>query len=246
MRIKNLLLVIGLGFAIYAGFAIFGPSDSALACGQKASSFFGLKDWHFYLPCDDSGGIDNSDFKLNQVWLIAIAVLESLIRAAGLVAVVFVVWGGVKYITSQGSPDGTASARRTIINALAGVVIAMSASVMVSFVIDLLTNNAGVTSGSGVVNVPNANASGVTVARVFKAVYAIVSAVAVAYVVVGSIKFSTSTGDPSKANSARNMIIYALVGLVVVLVANLITSAVIGELGLGGARFVVDQWSILI
>ena len=52
---------------------------------------------------------------------------------AGIVAIGFVVYGGILYVTSQGSPDQTQKAQSTIQNALIGLVIAMIAVAVVSF-----------------------------------------------------------------------------------------------------------------
>lgn len=66
--------------------------------------------------------------------LIALSIIDILLRVAALAAVVFVIIGGIKYTTSQGSPDGTKSALNTILNALIGLVIAMAATALVMFI----------------------------------------------------------------------------------------------------------------
>ena len=66
--------------------------------------------------------------------LIGLAILDDLIRIAALVAVGFVIYGGIQYVTSQGSPDQTKQAQQTIINALIGLVLAILASSIVAFI----------------------------------------------------------------------------------------------------------------
>jgi hypothetical protein len=58
----------------------------------------------------------------------------------------------------------------------------------------------------------------------------IAGAVAVIMVVYGGFKYIVSNGDPQKITSARQIITYALIGLVVVLLAKLILSFVINRL----------------
>lgn len=70
----------------------------------------------------------------SPVLLIALAILEDLIRVAALVAVGFIIYGGFQYLTSQGSPDDTKRAQQTIINALIGLVVALMAVGIVSFI----------------------------------------------------------------------------------------------------------------
>jgi len=71
---------------------------------------------------------------LADTWLVVAAIIEILIRVAALMAVAFVMYGGVSYMLSQGEPDKTAQARRTIVNALIGLALAISAAAIIAFV----------------------------------------------------------------------------------------------------------------
>jgi uncharacterized membrane protein (DUF373 family) len=66
--------------------------------------------------------------------LIALAILDILLYVAGMVAVVFVIYGGVKYILSQGNPENTKKAWGTILNSLIGLVIAILSTTIVNFI----------------------------------------------------------------------------------------------------------------
>jgi len=70
----------------------------------------------------------------SPVLLIGLAILDDLIRIAALVAVGYVIAGGIQYVTSQGAPDATTRAQHSIINALIGVVIAILAASIVTFI----------------------------------------------------------------------------------------------------------------
>jgi hypothetical protein len=71
---------------------------------------------------------------INDVWLILAAIVELLLRVAALAALVFVIWGAIQFITSQGEPDRTSKAQSTIINALIGLVISVGAASVVAYV----------------------------------------------------------------------------------------------------------------
>lgn len=88
----------------------------------------------FKIDSNGDGTIDASDDSFKVVWLIVLAIVEALLAIAGLVAVAFVIYGGFKFITSQGIPDKIAKARSTILNALVGVVIAVLGSQIVAFI----------------------------------------------------------------------------------------------------------------
>jgi hypothetical protein len=66
--------------------------------------------------------------------LVILAILDIMLRIAGLVAVGFVIYGAIQYITSQGEPDGIKKAQNTITNALIGMVIAITATAAVAFI----------------------------------------------------------------------------------------------------------------
>lgn len=103
------------------------------ACG--GGDFLGLPKWHKYLEGEGSG-VDCSPVLngIGDIWLIVMAIIELLLRIAAIVAVVYVVIGGFKFITSRGNPDKINSARNTLQDGLIGLVIAIIATAVVSFI----------------------------------------------------------------------------------------------------------------
>jgi hypothetical protein len=152
-----------------------------------------------------------------------------------------VIYAGFKYITSQGSPNETAQAQSTIIYALIGLAIAIIAVPTVSYLGDHLggTNtgaSVNVVSNTASLNLsslphPGSAASGGIVTTILQIVFGIAGALALIFVVVGGLRYVFSSGDPQAAASARGTIIYALVGLLVAIVAESIVSLVIGKIG---------------
>lgn len=119
------------------------PSPSAATCAQ-GRSFMGIKPWYVYLK-DDRFDKENQSCAITGFQVapengvsdlvpVTLAVVDGLLRIAGLVAGIFVIVGGVKYITSQGEPGDTAQAKDTIINAVIGLVIVMIAATVVNFI----------------------------------------------------------------------------------------------------------------
>lgn len=137
------------------------PATAAVAAGcDGSSSFLGLPTWYKYLeigrkeilddsnnviaieecaiiePSDGDGGID---------WqaasgLIGLAIVEIMLRLAAIVALGFVIYGGFRYIASQGEPDSAKSARQTITNSLIGLVISLVATGAVAFIASQFTS----------------------------------------------------------------------------------------------------------
>lgn len=58
----------------------------------------------------------------------------------------------------------------------------------------------------------------------------VIGAVAVIMIVIGGVKYTTSAGDQSNTTSAKNTIMYAVIGLVVAVLAYAIVGFVISQL----------------
>jgi cytochrome bd-type quinol oxidase subunit 2 len=67
-------------------------------------------------------------------------VINLLSIAVGVVAVIMIIIGGLRYITSAGSPEQAKGARNTILYAIIGLVIVAMAQVIVRFVLKNATN----------------------------------------------------------------------------------------------------------
>jgi len=158
-KISKALLSLVVFMFLFAGIQFMSPgalnktSTPAAGTGSLASRcskpFLGLKPWFAYLPAeafaDGPGGgktCDVTNFKLlgddagtkSHLLPVVLALADTLVRIAGLVAVGFVIAGGILLTTSQGEPEKTKRGRESIINALVGLVIAIVAAAVVSYV----------------------------------------------------------------------------------------------------------------
>lgn len=90
--------------------------------------------WYKYLSADVANGVCSPKIEnINDVWLIVAAIIEIMLRVAAIAAVAYIIYGAVNYVISQGEPDKTKQARMTIINALVGLIVAILATAIVSF-----------------------------------------------------------------------------------------------------------------
>lgn len=76
------------------------------------------------------------DAKINTTLGRAINLFSAII---GIIAVVMIMIGGIKYMTSQGDPNQATAARNTILYAAIGIVVAVLAQVIVRFVLKRFT-----------------------------------------------------------------------------------------------------------
>lgn len=65
---------------------------------------------------------------------------------------------------------------------------------------------------------------------VLQIVFAVLAALAVLFIVIGGLRMVTSQGNPQETGKARATIIYAVVGLVVALLAEALVAFVLGKL----------------
>ena len=104
------------------------------AC-QPGGSFLGLPTWYKYLDGETSGAECNVRIDgVNDLWLVVIALIEIMIRVAVLVAIGYIIYGGIKYILARGNPEKITEARVTIQDALIGLAIAIVAVALVNFI----------------------------------------------------------------------------------------------------------------
>lgn len=64
-----------------------------------------------------------------------ILILNGLLVLAGVVALVYLIMGGVRYITSGGDDDAIGTAKNTILYAIIGLIVIGVAAVAVNFII---------------------------------------------------------------------------------------------------------------
>jgi hypothetical protein len=116
--------------------SLFNSSNFAAIAANCKAGFFGFPHWYEYLNVSvQDGTCSVTDFKFPaDLTLVALAVAEILLRLAGLVAVGFIIYGGIKYVISQGEPDGVQQAQNTVINACIGLVIAIFSTAIVAFI----------------------------------------------------------------------------------------------------------------
>jgi len=77
---------------------------------------------------------------------------------------------------------------------------------------------------------PDVPADAGGIQNILSIVLAVVAAVTVIFIIINAIRYSTSLGDPQATAKIRDSIVYAAIGLIVVLTAETIVTVVIGKL----------------
>lgn len=210
-----------------AGVVLTEQSVMAANCGAN-KAVLGFKPWYDGLQCDANGEIQapaqgNENELIRYVWAIVLNISFDLSVAIGYLALAMVVYGGYQYIMSQGDPGRATKAKTTLTSAVIGVVIAMGASVIVNTIKTVLQ-----------ITQPGWNQGDFTqtmVSDAFAYAYSMAGIVAVVFIVKSGVEFMLAKGEPGKIQKAQHGLIFSIVGLVIVILASVITNVVISTVG---------------
>ena len=122
--------------------AIVAPAQSAHADAACENRVLGIPRWYRGLTgpspdCnivspDEAGGL--STF----IWKIVLNIIEMAIVATAYVATFFILFGGFLYMTGGALPAQLEKARKTILNAVIGLVIALAAIALTNLVFNII------------------------------------------------------------------------------------------------------------
>ncbi len=94
---------------------------------------------------------------------------------------------------------------------------------------DAVCEGAGIVSGSGAGCGTGTDTLNGVISKGLNFFSAIIGVIAVVMIMIGGIKYITSQGDSSQISSAKNTVLYAVIGLVVVAISQVIVHFVIGR-----------------
>lgn len=80
------------------------------------------------------------------------------------------------------------------------------------------------------INLPQVQASGPTLQHMLQIAFGVAGALALLFIVISGFRYIVSAGNPEALSKAKNGLVYAIVGLIVVILAEVIVTFVIGEI----------------
>lgn len=166
--------------------------------------------------------IENIPENPADVSLLTSTVLPLIFGILGALSLMYVVIGGFRYTISAGDPNNVQRARETIIYALIGLVVSVSAFTIINFVLE---NFQPSETGTGGLVGPNGILTNLT-----QVIARLTGAISVVMVLYGAFRFITSGGDSNAVKAGRETIIYALVGLVIAISAQGIVTFILEQL----------------
>jgi amino acid transporter len=126
-RLKSKLSVVVLvGVAMFmAAQPVVAQAQGIVNCGVRGSGY-------------DANGQPLTPCTFQHLFELVYLVVNTLIGMAGLVAIFFIVWGGAQMLLSAGNMEKVQDAKRTIWNAILGLVLVLMSYLIISFVVGLI------------------------------------------------------------------------------------------------------------
>ena len=107
----------------------------AASCANKGVEL--IPPWYKYLDGNTDADGSHCTVQFNfpaDIGSVGLALTEVLLRIGALVAVGYIIYGGIMYMTSQGEPDKAKGAQQAITNAVIGLVITIMATGVIAFI----------------------------------------------------------------------------------------------------------------
>jgi hypothetical protein len=123
-----------------ASFAAITPTTALAADCNKG--FLGFPAWYDGLAdeADSCNIMSPNDARVGGlssfIWRIVLNIIEIVLGLLGYISAGFILYGGFLFIASNGKPESAAKGRKTMLDAIIGLVIAMGSIAIVSFIAD--------------------------------------------------------------------------------------------------------------
>jgi hypothetical protein len=145
-----------------------------------------------------------------------------------IIAIIFILIGGVLYMTSAGDEKRITTAKNTVTAAIIGLIIAVASPTFLKEILAVLGNNQGGGTAEDLVN--SALSAQQIALNVMQKLLAIVGIVAIIGLVIGGFIYLTAYGDEKRVDDGKRAIKYSLIGIVIALASLLIVRQIIALL----------------
>jgi hypothetical protein len=224
-------LTLGLAAAAPLSVAAAALPASVTSLGAVCQDFLSFPSWCKGLesggqikhPCVvQSGQTPGPDCDIDMsafIWTIAGNILEILLQLVGYVGVIMVIFGGFKYITAAGSASKIEEGTKTIANAMIGIIVGVLGSAIVRAVTDAL----------GAVGDGTADNSAAAYSGILNRAATMLGIAAVIVILWGAFTIITASGNPTRISKGKYTVIFACVGLLVIVLAAVIANFALGS-----------------
>ena len=232
-RFKKVIIAFFLiAFIATPVFAIATPQTSYAAAASTPADcekpILGIQPWFKGLTSVTNGqcGVispDGTKIDLKGfIWRIVLNVIGMALTLVGYIAFFFILFGGFQFLTGGSNPSQIEKARKTLFNAVIGLVISIAAVA----VVNLIFNVVGPLSTVNGVTLPAQSADQV-LKNALNIVYGLAGVIATVVIIIGGITYATSAGNSANVTKGKNLLLYSIIGLVVIFAAFALTNFVL-------------------
>ncbi|MBQ6461391.1 hypothetical protein IJJ36_03105 [Candidatus Saccharibacteria bacterium] len=196
--------------------------------GDPCPNFLGLTSW----DCDVETPTSEKELAAN-IWKIATNILLDISVVAAYLVIGYVIYGGYLYMFSSGDPNKVSSGKKTLTHAFIGLAIVTLSTIILGAIRIALIGDTSLadcaSDNSACIN----SAPETLVTNLVGWVIGIAGVVSAIFLVIGGVGYITSSGDANKLQKSKNTITYALIGLAIVGLSEIIVSVVSGIISNG-------------
>jgi len=154
--------------------------------------------------------------------------LTSLKGVVITVAIIFIVIGGLMYMMSGGNEKTITRAKACVAGAVIGLAIVLAAPI---FLREVLTIFGGANSGVNTRGLEGSLSLKDVVTRILNLLLSVLGIIAIISLVIGGGMYLTSYGDEKRIETAKKIVTYAIMGIVIALASIIIVREVGNLLG---------------
>jgi len=158
------------------------------------------------------------------------SILNNMMGLIVVIAVIFIIIGGILYMSSAGNETMVKRAKQTWTGAVVGLAIALASPTFLKQIKEILNSNS-TTGGSADAWVDKALTIKEIAMNVLEFLLSVFGVLAIIALVIGGGMYLTAYGDEKKIDSGKKIITYAIIGIVVALSALVVTRQIASLIG---------------
>jgi len=137
------------------------------------------------------------------------SIMRFLQNVIGFLAVLVIVIGGIWYMSSFGNEQAMERAKKIITAGVIGLALVLAAPSFVQEILEILRDNNGATPGSAL-------SVRQILEKILNFALSISGVIAIIATVIGGIMYLTSGGDEERAKKGKNIFVYSVIGIIIV------------------------------
>ncbi len=163
---------------------------------------------------------------VNSFGQYAIFLLQVFAGLGGIASIVYVVFAGFRFLISQGKEEDVSKAKSGLQWSLTGLVIMMLSYVIVMGLQAVIRYNGPATNPSELKNPIGIDNFTQLYRRLIEGFFEIMGLIAILMIVVSGYRYITAGGNEEQTHDAKNGIKYAVIGVMIALLAYVIVHSV--------------------